>query len=110
MAAKYNLNYEAFGRQVLQSKEMQAHLHARADRVKAEFEATAPVYTGEFKGSARVESGVEVPEYGKGARAVGRVIVDDPLAMTKEFGHTDENGKHVEGAHTLTRALGAARD
>lgn len=104
---KYTHDYEAFGRLVLRSQAMQAHLRARAERVKTAFEATAPVETGEFKGSARVESGVEDIH---GRRAYGRVIVDDPLAMTKEFGHTTANGKHVPGSHALTRALDAAAD
>lgn len=107
MATRYTHDYEAFGRQVLRGEDMVAHLRARAERVKTEFEAAAPVDTGEFKGSARVESGVEDIH---GRRAYGRVVVDDPLAMTKEFGHTTADGKHVPGSHALTRALDAAAD
>lgn len=106
--AKYTHNYEAFGREVLNSKFMEAHMRSRAERVKAEFVATAPVKTGEFKASARVESGTHGGI--KLDRAYGRVVVDDPNAMAKEFGHTTEDGTHVEGSFALTRALDAAGD
>jgi len=110
MATRYTHDYEAFGRLVLRSQEMQANMRARAERVKAEFEATAPVQTGEFKGSARVETGTMHVPGGQGERSYGRVVLDDPEAMAKEFGHTTEDGKHVPGSHALTRALDAAGD
>lgn len=113
---RYVLDSEAFGRLVLRSEGMKADMHARADRVKAVFEATAPVgepyeddhHAGRYKDSAEVESGeMHVPD-GRGIRAYGRVTVNDPAAMSIEFGHTASNGRHVEGSHTLTRALDAA--
>lgn len=110
MATRYTHDYEAFGRQVLRGEDMVAHLRARAEWVKAQFEATAPVDTGEFKSSAKVETGVMHVPGGQGERAYGRVTLDDPEAMAKEFGHVTPDGKHVPGAHTLTRALDAAGD
>lgn len=118
--AKYKLNYEELGRQVLASAAMKANMKARAEAVKATFEATAPVgppyeddeHAGRYKNSARTESGVRDTGRGRfrGPRAYGRVVVDDPAAMPIEFGHTTSNGTHVDGSFTLTRALDAAGD
>lgn len=132
MAPKYKLNYEAFGRQVLKSEAMQAHMRARAEKIKDQFVATAPVgspsesddHPGRYRDSARVESGVAIPSHGRGERAYGRVVVDDPAAMSIEYGHTaefDEQGRFakrgtgvrsqfIDGSHTLTNALDAAGD
>lgn len=128
--AYYKHNYRAFGEAVLRAEAMEAHMRARAEKIKARFEETAPVgapyehddHAGRYRDSCEIGSGTE------GGldfhRAYARVNVMDPAAMQIEFGHTaefDEHGKparhgegvrsvYVEGSHTLTRAVDAARD
>lgn len=112
--SRYVHNYEAFDQQVLASGWMEADMRARAERIKEQFEATAPVgepyegddHPGRFRDSARVTSGTA--HFGQGIRAYGRVHVDDPAALSIEFGHHAKNGRFVEGSHTLTNALDAA--
>lgn len=121
MSARYVHNYAAFDREVLTSPEMRGAMRTRAERVKDQFVATAPVgepyesddHPGRFRDSAEVSDGVTVIQVGE--RAYGRVTVNDPDAMSIEFGHhaaTKDGtpGRYVEGAHTLTRAVDAARD
>lgn len=116
MATHYRHDYEAFGRLVVNSPMMQAAMRARAEKVQELFIATAPVsdepddeHRSRYKDSSRVESGVGlVVELG--ARAYGRVVVDDPDAMSIEYGHTAPDGSHVDGSFTLTRALDGAGD
>lgn len=115
MTARYKLDYAAFGRLVLNSPAMEAEMRARAERVQAEFIATAPVsdqpddeHRGRYKDSSSVESGTHGGIHHD--RAYGRVTVDDEAAMSIEYGHHTKKGKFVEGSHTLTRALDAAGD
>lgn len=108
MGTRYVHNYPAFGEQVLRAQFMQSDMRSRATRIKTEFEATAPERTGHYKSSARVESGVRGGPHGD--RAYGQVIVDDEAAMSIEFGHTAQDGSHVEGSYTLTKAMDAAGD
>lgn len=126
--ARYVHNYVGFGRQVMRSEGMRAAMAARAERVAEEFRATAPVgepfepddHAGRFRDSAVTDSGTEGGP--NKDRAFGRVTLTDPAAMQIEFGHTITRGErgrfaergtghdpqHVEGSHTLTKALDAA--
>lgn len=128
MGSRYRHNFAGFGAAVLRSEGMRAEMTSRADRIKAEFEATAPVgapyegddHPGRFRDSAEVDSGTDGGIAGD--RAYGRVTVNDPNAMSIEFGHVaafDEHGRpvphgegtrtvFVEGSHTLTTAMDAA--
>src|SRR5690348_9830885 len=102
MGMRYRHNYAGFGAAVLRSEGMRAEMTSRADRIKAEFEATAPVgapyegddHPGRFRDSAEVDSGTDGGI--SGDRAYGRVTVNDPNAMQIEFGHVaafDEHGR-----------------
>jgi hypothetical protein len=130
MGSRMSFNHAAFGRQVLRSEGMRANMDARAQRVAEQFRATAPVgepaepdeHAGRFRDSAVVSSGTAGgPE---GDRAYGRVTLEDPAAMSIEYGHVaefDEHGRfatrgtgvrtqYIPGSHTLTAALDAAGD
>lgn len=130
MAVRYRHNYEAFGRLVLRSEGMRAAMATRAERIKKRFEETAPVgppyedddHAGRFRDSAEVDSGTAGGPNNN--RAFGRVTVNDPAALSIEFGHHVERGPggqfaergtgkeypFIEGSYTLTRALDAAGD
>lgn len=130
MGARYQQNFGAFGRLVLRSEGMRADMASRADRIKAQFVATAPVgdpvesddHAGRYRDSAESSSGTDGGP--NRDRAFGRVDVTDPAAMSIEFGHVPERGPDgkfaergtgkayppIEGHHTLTRALDAAGD
>lgn len=73
---------------LLRSAGVRADMMARAERVAAAARSTAPVQTGAYQASIRVESATT-------DRAVGRVVADVPYALVVEFG---------------TRNLGAALD
>lgn len=132
MGVRYRWNGPGvFGEQVLRSEGMKAAMESRADKIKAEFEATAPVgapyendeHRGRYRDSAIVDGGVDGGI--NGDRAYGRVTVNDPAAMQIEYGHVaafDAQGRpvkhgeageggrtvYVEGSHTLTTAMDAA--
>jgi hypothetical protein len=98
--------------QLVTSAAMQADMRRRAERVKAEAEATAPVGTrgpdpGQYKRSFSVSSGVRTGRAGtaRSRRAFGRVTNDAPEAFFVEYG-TVHNPRH----RTLGRALDAAKD
>jgi hypothetical protein len=97
--------------QLVTSPEMQADMKRRAEQVKAEAEATAPVgrgpNAGQYKRSFSVSSGVRTGRAGtaRSRRAFGRVTNDAPEAFFVEYG-TVHNPRH----RTLGRALDAAKD
>lgn len=81
---------------------MKAEMVRRAEKVKAAAEADAPVYTGRYKDSFKIESGIRDEPT---RRAYARVENDSPEAVYVEFGT-----KNNEAHHTLQRALEAAGD
>jgi hypothetical protein len=101
----FRVDYKGIG-DMLTMAGMQADMHRRAEAVKAEAEATAPVYPGptggRYKRSFAVSSGVRT---GRSRRAFGRVTNDAPEAFFVEYG-TRNNPRH----RTLGRALDAAKD
>lgn len=127
---RYVQHHGPFGRRILNGAYMVEAMRKRAARVEQTFRDTAPVgepfepddHAGRFRDSAATTAG----EHGgpHHDRAYGRVTVHDPAAMSIEFGHSVERrdgGKfaargtgtpypHIEGHHTLTRALDSAGD
>ncbi len=87
--AKFRASYKGIG-EILRSAQMQREMEARAERVKAAGEAIAPVDTGTYAASFRVESGVRE---GKTKRAVATVINDAPHATLVEWG-TSKTPRH----------------
>lgn len=107
MAQGFNTNYRGVG-DMLRSDFMVAEMRKRAEKVRAQAEATAPVDTGgphpgRYKGSFAVESGIRSQDGDR--RAYGRVTNDAPEAFFVEFG-TKNNPRH----RTLGKALDAAKD
>lgn len=106
MVTKITANYEGM-RQLLQLPEMEAMCRERAELVRTEAIATAPVFeTGPHPGrykdgfqevTSGTDNGAEKP------RAYARVVNDAPEALSVEFG-TANNDAH----HTLRRALEVA--
>lgn len=94
--------YSGIGR-MIRSPWMQAEMRRRAEKVKALAEATAPVETGQYKGSFAVSSGARGGF--RKDRAYGRVTNDAPHAFLVEFGSSK-----VRAHHTLRRSLRAAGD
>lgn len=80
--AKFRASYKGIG-EILRSPQMQREMKTRAERVQAKAEALAPVETGDYAGSFRVE--VEL-RAGKTRRAVAKVINDSPHATYVEWG------------------------
>lgn len=104
--AHYNASYAGIG-EMLRSPAMIAAMAAKAEKVKARCEETAPVYEegphpGRYKGAFSVESGVQDH---KTSRAVGRVVNDSPEARWVEWGT-----EHNEAHHTMAAALEAAKE
>jgi len=105
--ARFDADFSGIG-DMLCSPEMQADMRARAERVAARAEATAP-YDADSKDGTHyrdafsVESGVRGA--GKSRRAYGEVVNSDPAAFPIEHG-TSKTPKH----RTLGRALDAAKD
>lgn len=87
--AKFNASYKGIG-QILRSEQMKREMKARADQIKAEAEALAPVDSGNYVESFRVET-----EIRKGAtiRAIAKVINDSPHAAYVEWG-TSRTPRH----------------
>lgn len=130
--SRYVHNYGAFDRLVLNSPKLHELLDARGERVAETFRATAPVgepyegddHAGRFRDSVSVHT--ESADFGHGRRVNTRVSVDDPQGLSIEFGHhvkrdvrgrfTHRDGEGVgepefiEGSHTLSNAVEAARD
>lgn len=104
MGARYDLDRAGLGR-LLRSPGMQAEMRRRAELVAARARALAPVETGEYRASIRVESGIRPADGPRAARAVGRVIAGVPHALLVEFGTEKRPGSRVLG-----RALDAAGD
>lgn len=107
MSATYRHNYKAFDSAVLCAPWMVANMLARAERVKAAAEASAPVsddadnpHRGRYKASFSASGGVRTSPT---RRAYGRVTNDAPEAPFVEFG-TKNNPRH----RTLGKALDAA--
>jgi len=104
--ARFDADYGGIG-DMLCSPEMQADMRARAERVAARAQATAP-YDADSKDGTHyrdafsVESGVTA---GKSRRAYGSVTNDDGAAFQIEHG-TKKTPKH----RTLGKALDAAKD
>jgi hypothetical protein len=122
MPTKYNASYEGIG-EMLRMPGLRADIAARGQRVLDAAIAAAPVgnaaegdeHPGQFKASMRLHVHDRVDSNGKGTRVVADVVSDDPHGVDKELGHVAKGpgtrgpGRWVEGSHTLSRALGAAR-
>ncbi|WP_353889554.1 HK97 gp10 family phage protein [uncultured Thermomonospora sp.] len=80
--ARYRPDIRGFGR-VLASRQMQEEMRQRAERVARRARELAPVDTGEYARSFRVEVGVRE---GPRPRAVALVINDDVAAPYVEWG------------------------
>jgi hypothetical protein len=105
--ARFSPSYRGLG-ELLRSEAMEAEMVRRAEKVKARFEATAPVdETGPHPGRLRDSARVESSRAGglKHDRAVATVVVEAPEAFYAEFGN-----RNVPRHRTLGRALDAARD
>lgn len=110
--ARYDPSFEGVG-EMLRSGGIRREMRSRALRVKAAFEATASVDTGEWKASATVDTYIRPDRRGGGSRVVAAVTSNDPDALSKEFGHIAHRTgigppRFVPGDHAMTRALGAA--
>jgi hypothetical protein len=106
---RYNASYEGIG-QMLRSKEMQAAMHALAEKVMVRAQAIAPFDPDDpdgmhYRDAFEVSSGVREPTGTQTARAYGRVTNADSAAIFVEFG-TKNNPKH----RTLGRALDALKE
>lgn len=102
----YRPSYEGIG-ELLKSPGMEAAMLAKANKVAARAEATAPVdetgpHPGRYKAAFSVSSGVK---HAKTSRAYGRVTNDSPEAFFVEYG-TKNNPRH----RTLGKALDAVRE
>lgn len=87
--AKVRASYKGIG-EILRSPQMKREMEARAKRVQAKAEALAPVDTGDYVKSFRVESEIRA---GKTRRAVAKVINDSPHAAYVEWG-TSRTPRH----------------
>lgn len=97
--AKFRGDYDGIG-EMLCSPQMQAEMRARAERVQSRAESLAPVETGQYRSSFRVEVGVRD---GKTRRAEAKVINDDTAAPYVEYGTSKTPRYRVMG-----RAAGSA--
>lgn len=87
------------GRRLARTPEVKKVVRAVAEKILAAAQARANAHrhTGGFANSMHIETG----------RTNAYVVADDPLAVSKEFGHTDEKtGRHVPGLHALSGGLG----
>lgn len=76
-------------------------MKARAERVHgiARAEAAKHRDSGEYFNSIKIKRG--------GGRVKDWIIyTDDPVALSKEFGHARPDGRWVDGVHAFGRALG----
>lgn len=102
----YRPSYKGIG-ELLTAEFLQAEMLRRAEKVKAQAQATAPDYTpyGEgYKYDFEVTGGVKVSKKGT-KRAVGTVTNNSEHAIWVEFG-----GQNTPAHRTLGRALDAAGD
>jgi len=102
----YRPSYRGIG-DLLTSEFLQAEMRRRAEKVKAEAEATAPdapPYGEGYKYEFEVTSGVKESSRGT-RRAYGRVTNHSEHAIWVEFG-----GHNTPAHRTLGRALSAAKD
>lgn len=97
--ARFRGDYKGVGK-ILRSKQMQAAMESRADRVKARCVADAPRDTGNYASSFRVATGVRT---GGKPRAESKVINGDPAAPYVEWGTSRTPRYRVMG-----RAAGSA--
>ncbi|OLT13005.1 hypothetical protein BJF79_03640 [Actinomadura sp. CNU-125] len=99
---RFRASYKGIG-QMIRSPEMQAEMRRRAEKVAATAEATAPVDSGDYKGSFQVTSG---PRGGvRKNRAYGRVTNTSNHAVYVEYGTS-----RTPARSTLRDALRAAGD
>jgi hypothetical protein len=128
--ARYEHKYAAFDRLVLNATQLAEKLDAKGQAVAARFRETAPVgepyesddHPGRYRDSVTVETSSR--DFGRGERVNTRIQVNDPAGLSIEFGHhvqRDEHGRFshtagvgtpefIEGSHTLTNAIDAARE
>jgi hypothetical protein len=102
MAFGYRHDFEAFNRLVLNAPWMEAAMRERAELVKAQAEATAPVDEGDFAAAFEVESGTHGSITHD--RAYATVRNTDPAAEHIEFGTSD-----TPAHYTLMRAVDVIR-
>jgi hypothetical protein len=100
--ATFNASYRGIG-EMLKSPEIEAEMVRRAEKVKAQAEATAPVDTGQYKASFSVRSSRSGGA--KHDRASAVVENSDDAAFFVEYG-----ASHTPRYRTLGKALDAARD
>jgi hypothetical protein len=106
MAARFNAHYGGIG-EMLRSDFIAAEMLRRAEKVKAQAEATAP-YDPDDPDQTHYRDAFRTEVDRRGGahhdRAVARVVNDDKAAFFVEYG-TRNNDRH----RTLGKALDAAR-
>jgi hypothetical protein len=100
--ASFRASYSGIG-ELLRSPEIEAEMVRRAEKVKAQAEATAPVDSGEYKASFEVHSSRRGGS--KKDRASAVVENNDDAAFFVEYG-----ASHTPRYRTLGKALDAAKD
>lgn len=101
-SSRFRASYKGIG-QMLNTPWMEAAMRERAEKVRARAAATAPVETGRYKASLRVESGMHGGDHHD--RAFARVVADVPYGLIVEYG-TSKQAAH----HTLAHALDAVNE
>jgi bacteriophage HK97-gp10 putative tail-component len=115
--SRISFSFEAIGSEILRADFMVAEMEKRANRIKAEAEARAPVYDGpgrdphrgRYKESIRVES----TDHGgdRHDRAEARAVADSPEAIFVEKGARAYGGIPARpGQHIMAQAMMAAGD
>jgi hypothetical protein len=106
----FNADFRGIG-ELLRSPEMQAAMHAKAEKIAAAARATAPVGPEtdgvHYRDAFEVSSGVRE---GASRRAYGQVENASEHAAAVEFGNFRTRPQTIEAHHVLGRALDAAKE
>lgn len=87
--AKFRASYKGIGA-ILRSEQMKREMETRAEQVQRRAEALAPVDSGSYASSFRVETEIR---QGKTIRAIAKVVNDSPHASYVEWG-TSRTPRH----------------
>lgn len=99
--ARYDHDYEAFGRHVLEADWMVAEMLRRAQLGEAAAVAAAPRESGAYADSITSEATIRPARGRYKRRAVGRVIATDPAAFQIEHGTEKTPPHRTLGTHAL---------
>lgn len=86
MPTRYHHDYNHFGDAIMRGAALTAHVGGIAEVAGQIAVSTAPVATGEFKGSFVAGTAIEDHQ---GLRVVGFLASTDPDAVAKEFANPD---------------------